>query len=418
MAHQVYNSSIPYMLNLPSRWLRYAGFLLILTLLSVSSMAAEWTSPEEQLARKVAGATGPGAVALEITNRSSLTRTEFDEIRRGLTTQLAYLGLRFVNADQAAGSVKITLSEDLQNYVWVAEVHQGNSESSVAMVSIPRLATSAVIHDNAGLTVRKTLLWTQDNKILDAAVLDGNPSHLAVLSADNLGLYGYRDGRWQPEQSLPIPHSRPWPRDLRGRLILRQDHLFDAHLPGVFCQSTTTAPLALTCRESDDPWPVGNDQFRLSAFFASTRNFFTGVLVPGVGRQTTAPAFYSAATLPREKYTLALFAGVDGQVHMLDGITDRTAGNIGWGSDIASVHTECGPGWQVLATQSGAGPGDTVRAYEVPDREPVLVSQALDFSGSITAMWAESNGNTAVAVSRNGETGKYEAYRLTIACGQ
>jgi hypothetical protein len=248
--------------------------------------------------------------------------------------------------------------------------------------------------------------------------LDGNPSHLAVLSAENLGLYSFRDGRWQPERSLPILHSHPWPRDLRGRLILRQDHLFDAYLPGVFCQSTTTAPLALNCRESDDPWPVGNDQFRLGAFFAPARNFFTGVLVPGVGKQTVAPAFYSVATLPREKYTLALFAALDGQVHMLDGITDRTAGKMGWGSDVTSVHSECGSGWQVLVSQSGAGLGDTIRAYEVPDREPVLASQPLEFGGSISAMWAESNGNTAVAVSRNGETGKYEAYRLTIACGQ
>jgi hypothetical protein len=174
----------------------------------------------------------------------------------------------------------------------------------------------------------------------------------------------------------------------------------------------------LNCRESDDPWPVGSDQFHLSAFFAPARNFFTGVLVPGLGKQTTAPTFYSAATLPREKYTLALFAGVDGQVHVLDGISDRIAGNLGWGSDIASVHTECGSGWQVLATQSGTGPADSIRSYEIPDREPVLVSQPLEFGGQITALWSESNGNTAVAVSRNSETGKYEAYRLSIACSQ
>jgi hypothetical protein len=418
MPKAVYNSSILSMLTSPSRWLRFAGFLLILSSLSAGSFAANWTMPEEQLARKIAGATGPGAVALEITNASSLPRSDFDEIRRGLTTQLAYLGLRFVNSEQAAATVHISLSEDLQNYVWVAEVRQGNNEYSVAMVSVPRPATLVATRDNASLTVHKTLLWSQDDRILDATVLDGNPAHLAVLSADKLDLYGFRDGRWQPEQSFPITHSHPWPRDLRGRLILRQDHLFDAHLPGVFCKSTTTAPLGLNCHESDDPWPVGSDQFALGAFFAPARNFFTGVLVPGVGKQAMAPAFYSAATLPRDKYTLALFAGVDGQIHMLDGITDRTPGKLGWGSDIASIHTECGSGWQVLATGNGSGPSDAVRAYEIPDREPVLVSQPLEFAGAITALWAESNGNTAIAVLLNSETGKYEAYRLTIVCGQ
>jgi hypothetical protein len=103
---------------------------------------------------------------------------------------------------------------------------------------------------------------------------------------------------------------------------------------------------------------------------------------------------------------------------MLDGVSDRTAGNLAWGSDIASVHTECGSGWQVFATQSGTGPVDTIRVYEVPDREPVLMSAPLEFSGAITALWAESNGNTAVAVLRDSESGKYEAYRLTINCGQ
>jgi len=48
----------------------------------------------------------------------------------------------------------------------------------------------------------------------------------------------------------------------------------------------------------------------------------------------------------------------------------------------------------------------------------VLVSLPVDFNGPIAALWSESNGNTAVAVSQNLESGKYEAYRLTLACGQ
>ncbi len=418
MPSAVYNSTTPEMPISPSHGLRSAGFLLILSLFAAMALAAEWTAPEEQLARRIAGATGPGAVALEITNASSLSRSEYDEVRRGLTTQLAYLGLRFVNPDQAAGTVRITLSEDLQSYVWVAEIHQGNNESSVVMVSLPRPAAAVGVREANPLTLHKTLLWTQDERILDASVIDGNPAHLAILGGEKLDLYGFRDGRWQLERSYPISHAHPWPRDLRGRLILRQDHLFDAHLPGIFCKSTTTAPLALNCKESDDPWPVGNDQFRLSAFFAPARNFFPGVLVPGLGKQSSAPAFYSAATLPRDKYTLALFAGVDGQVHMLDGVSDRMDVNLAWGSDIASIHTECGSGWQVLATQNGTGPNDSVRTYEIPDREPVLMAAPLEFSGTITALWSESSGNTAIAISHNSENGKYEAYRLSVTCGQ
>ncbi|PYX35927.1 MAG: hypothetical protein DMG81_17080 [Acidobacteria bacterium] len=89
-----------------------------------------------------------------------------------------------------------------------------------------------------------------------------------------------------------------------------------------------------------------------------------------------------------------------------------------WGSDVASVKTPCGSGWQVLATQAGDSLADSVRAYELPDRDPLAVSEAVDFAGGITALWTEAKGGTAVAVSRNSETGNYEAFRLAVACGQ
>jgi hypothetical protein len=267
------------------------------------------------------------------------------------------------------------------------------------------------------MTIRKTLLWTDEHLILDLAVVNGSPQHMIVLQPESVVLLKFQDGRWQPEQSLSISHSRPWPRDLRGRVALRKEHLFDAYLPGIFCRSSTTAPLALNCYESDDPWPLGADQSGLSAFFTPTRNFFTGALSPGIDKQTTVKAFYSAAMLPREKYKLWIFATVDGQVHLLDGVTEQTASRPGWGSDITSVRSGCGLGWQVLVTGNGNGV-DTVRAFEIADREPVAASQPADFGGSITALWSDSDGSNAIAVLQNSETGKYEAYRLSITCSQ
>jgi hypothetical protein len=193
--------------------------------------------------------------------------------------------------------------------------------------------------------------------------------------------------------------------------------LFDAYLPGTFCRSSATAPLSLNCYDSDDPWPLGADQPGLSAFFAPTRNFFTGALSPGIEKQTTVKAFYSAAMLPREKYKLWIFSAVDGQVHLLDGVTDQTAAKLIWGSDIASVRSGCGLGWQVLVIGNRDGAGETVTAFEIADREPVAVSQPADFKGVITALWTESDSTGVIAVSQNSETGRYEAYRLSIACG-
>jgi len=311
----------------------------------------------------------------------------------------------------------------------------------VVMVSAPRPQGAMAARDSVPLSLRKIPLWAQDDPILDVAVLEENvtPSHIAVLDAENVSLYRMQGGKWQLEQALAIAHARPWPRDLRGRLIPARDHLLDVYLPGVICAGTAALPLALNCRESDDPWPLAAGTLaggalsvfpsaglasgastvlpQMKAFFAPTRNFFTGALTPGVGKFTTVPKFYSAAVLPREKYALWLFAAIDGQVHLLDGVSDQAA-RLGWGSDLAGVKTACGAGWQILATSSGNDAEDSMRAYEFPDRDPVAVSAAMDFPGAITALWTEAKGDTAVAVARNRETGSYEAFRVAISCSQ
>ena len=204
------------------------GFLAALLLGPSPARAADWSAAETQLASRIAAATGPGAVALEVVNRSSLERTEFEQISRGLRAQLAAAGLQFVGADQAAATIRITLSEDLKNYVWVAEVRQGSNDASVVMVSTPRTGVLSRGNGPSSVLIHKAPLWTQVQRILDVAVNDGNPAHLAVLDGDRVALYRLQGTRWQPEQFLAIAHTRPWPRDLRGRLVLRKDHLFDA----------------------------------------------------------------------------------------------------------------------------------------------------------------------------------------------
>jgi hypothetical protein len=405
------------MIRIAPRLLRRSCLLVILPAILISTLvAADWSQPEQQLARKIAGVTGPGAVAFDLRNQSSLAKKDADDINRGLRAQLEAAGLRFVTPEQAAASVTVTLSENLQNFVWVAEIHQGTNEPAVAMVNVPRADVAAALHEPSPLNIRKTPLWSQEERILDIAVFEemSGQSHLAVLSPEQVSLFRFQDGRWQLDQNMQISHLRPWPRDLRGRLILGADHLFDAYLPGVFCRSSIGAPLTLNCRETDDPWPLGGEP-AIKAFFAPTRNFFTGVLSPGIGKQTSTAKFYSAVPIPRGNYALWIFSAVDGSEHLLDGITDQAA-HWNWGSDLAAISTSCGAGWQVLADTGGDGPTDSVRAYEFPDREPVAVSPSIDFSGTITAFWPEAKGKSAVAVVHNLEAGSYEAFRLTITC--
>jgi hypothetical protein len=417
----VYNARGAYMFTpnmLHSARLAHAAILLLVCLCAPVVLASNWQTPAGQLAQKIAGVTGPGAVALEVENRSSLGQTDADTIRRELMSSLAALGVHCVSAEQAAATVQVSLSENLQSYVWVAEIHQGNNEPAVVMLTWSLSAAAGAERPTAALKINKVLLWADDNRILDVALMNGNPQHMIVLEVDNILLLTIQNGHWQQDQLAPIPHSRPWPRDMRGRVVLRKDHLLDAYLPGVFCRSTGTAALALNCRDSDDPWPIGTGDSGVSGFFASSRNFFTGALSPGVGKQTAVSPFYSAAFVPRDQYILWIFAGVDGSVHLLDGVTDQIARKLDWGSDIASVRSRCGSGGQILAAGNGEGPGDGVRAFEIVDREAVAGSEPLEFNGPVTALWTESAGDSAIAVSRNSETRKYEAYRLSVTCGQ
>ena len=53
-----------------------------------------------------------------------------------------------------------------------------------------------------------------------------------------------------------------------------------------------------------------------------------------------------------------------------------------------------------------------------PGSEAIAVGSPVSFPGGITSLWASPDENGAVAVTHNAETGKYEAYLLTMACSQ
>ncbi len=206
---------------------------------------------------------------------------------------------------------------------------------------------------------------------------------------------------------------------MRGRLLLRRDHLFDVYLPGTFCRSSSAAPLTIACIDTDDPWPLTSYDDGPRGFFAAVRNFFTGGLSPGIGKIANVPSFYSAAEFPRPGYKLWAFAAVDGSLHLVDGMTDlKVRGpKSKWGSDIAAVHSGCGSGTQLLVSEAGTPERDSLRAFEIPDRDPVAASSALEFDGQIVALWPETAGNSATAVVKRKDSGWYEAYRVSMSCG-
>jgi len=409
----IYNSPNLEM-TLPSSRLRWA--LCVCILFSQLSSAADWRDPVSQLATQITAATGPGVVALEINNRSSVSSADVEEIRRDLTTALAISGVRVWQPDQAAANIKLTLSESVQDYVWVAQVKSGTSDAKVILVSTPHPDFAPSAPNAPPVTIHAATLISQPDPILDLAILESTPPRVVVLGRAAITIHEFVNQRWAVVHSLPITSPNPLPRDSRGRIFLRKDHLFDAYLPGLACHSTNSAPIAMNCSPSEDPWPLQTQG--LSAFFSPARNFFTGALIPGIGKQKSAPPFYSAAAVPRANYSLWIFAGIDGQVHLLDGINQQVLGKIHWGSNVAAVHPACRPDSLLLADSADSEPAESIQAFEVVDREPAAVSPKLILNGSTTALWSTPSGDSAVAVYRNSTTGNYEALQLTFDCGR
>ena len=412
MQSPVYNS-LNLEMSLASSRVRWA---LCLILFSQLSFATDWHDPVSQLAAKITAATGPGVVALEINNRSSISSADVEEIRRQITSTLSASGVRIWQPDQATANIKLTFSENLQDYVWVAEIQSGTSDGKVILVSTPRPYVVPVGQNAPAITIRATPLVTQADPILDVAVIEANPPRVVVLGRTAVTIQEFANQRWSVVQSLRITSPNPLPRDARGRIFLRKERLFDAYLPGLACHSTNSAPLAMNCALSEDPWPLQSQG--LSAFFSPARNFFTGALVPGIGKQNSAPPFYSAAAVPRANYALWIFAGLDGQVHLLDGINQQVLTRIRWGSNVAAVHPACRPDSLVLADAADSEPTESIQAYAFADRDPSSVSPKLTFNGNITALWSMPSGESAIAVYRNSGTGNYEALQLNLDCGR
>ena len=225
---------------------KFSAVVTCLLTLATLSTAAEWDEGTAALARNIASISGPGTMALDIKNSSSLPAEKISEIRRSLEAQLQSSGIRVADTNTAATAVTLTLSENVQGYLWVAQIKQG-SDVRVVMQSVARMQATVMAAKNKSVSIHATMLIAQGQTILDATQLPGLSPYLAVLEPDQVVIYRMNSGRWAPEQSLAITHSRVWPRDLRGRLVPGSDHLFDVYLPGIFCTYSAATPLRMEC---------------------------------------------------------------------------------------------------------------------------------------------------------------------------
>jgi hypothetical protein len=352
----------------------------------------------------------PTSVAVGFQNVSSLPADSQEAVQNAIFNAFRGANVRLVKAEQAQIEVQIAFSEDWQGFVWLAAVQQGTS-SQVVIKKIAR-RQSATPSRAPSLTLRKIPVWQQDAQILDFFQDNQN---LVILEPGQLAIYASDSGQWRPRQTLGIPHQRPWPRDLRGRLEVHSGHV-DVFLPGMRCNGAISPP-ALECRESDDPWPVDSG---LVAFFSSRRNFFSGLLAGQSAGGSVVP-FFSGAAWQNGDQRMWLFTGTDGRARFFQNdLASPAAIYNGWGSTVAAVHSNCGSNWQLLASApTDSIRSDSVQAVEITGREALPVSAPVDLSGAVEALWTAGNYNQVVnGVMQSQVTGKYEAFTLTVICNQ
>ena len=389
---------------------------------------ADWDQPAAALADQVAAIVGPGQATLTLRNLSSIAGANLPAIRALLEKDLKAHGV-LIAATESANSIRITLSQNDRERLWVAEITEGNESRVVMVPAGPNGPQAQAIADYMTLRRERLPMLSDPSMEPVMATLETNSS-LILLRPEAIDLSIFGAGGWQHQRDVPLNERRQLSRDSRGILLGAPDgnsftaFAGQAECSGTYTPSATTPTLpadgwTIRCHASDEPWPIvqSNDPahpITLKAFYNAARDFYTGVITPSLG--VDLPPFYSAALLQRANGTAFLIGGIDGQVQVVDTSQLKTvSGTRDWGSDFAVLKSGCGSGAQVIASGSGEAPADSLRAYELPAQEAIPASAPLPMNGAVTALWPAPDGKSLLAAVRQ-PSGDYEVDRVTAQC--
>lgn len=415
--------------NAGRRILRAAFALGFAALAHAAPQSSQWDRPAAELAHKIAGALGPTAAHLEVENLSTVSNDSVPAVRRTLEGALKADGVNLTRTD-AANSIHVTLSENARGGLWIAEIVTGGdtkvviSPVDLTPPSGPGQHQKVLLHRDA-IARSSDLSLSSSEQIIAAAMIHGD---LVVLTTEQVVVFHATTAGWA-QQGHAEYATQAIARDPRGTIAPSVDgNSFSAHAPGVECTGTVSVdsqqqqPViwTLQCHPSDDPWPLmqtSADRW-IKAFYSAGRDYFTGVVTPAMG--IDLPPFYAAALLPGRSVNPALLVGgIDGKVQLAENAQlQPIVGARDWGSDFAVLSSGCSAAPELVASSSGSGADDSLRAYEVPEHEAIPVSDTLALPGIILSL-AQADGKSAIAIlriPRQSQTFDYEVDRVTESC--
>lgn len=391
---------------------------LVFCALNLACAQGPWERPAATLTEQIAGILGPGQARLTLRNQSGIPNDEIPAIRKLIEQDLKSRGV-VAAGTESANLIRITLSENARERLWIAEVVQG-SETQIAMVKLA--AGPAVESASAGgIVLRSERILSADEPVVGLVEMKQG-QWIAVEPQQMVTYVDGANGPW-PASFVGIPNLRQLARDPRG-MALAMNGSYQIWLPGELCSwsdvQSNVATIDPNCSASDDPWPilqagtaVGASTF--AAFYNANRDYFTGVITPGLGIEL--PPFYSASIIPRTVGGAALLiGGIDGKVHIVDNGTFKDVGGArDWGSDFAAVQSGCGAGTQIIASGSGEALNDSLRAYQLPAVEAIPTGSPLAMNGTVTALWSAPDNKSVVAVVRKAPN-QFEVDRVSALC--
>lgn len=343
-----------------------------------------------QISRQMAGvAGGARTVSLALRSLGPATGAQLEEARARLETAVRSAGLRIAGT-QFDWEARFTLSRGLSGWLLAGELMRGGQREVflTEFAELPGRAAPPAV----GVALERARLIEQDAQVLDVLEVEAPEggtaprqagARLIVLEPQRVAIYARRDARWQFEREERLPAAPPQ-RDLRGALEELSPGAVFARLPAWLCRVALDHAPGVSCSratETNGPMPAGE-----------------AALGEGERRVTLRLAPGGALLLDSAGTILNTFSG--------------------WGSEMAAVRSSCG-GEYVLASAGGDWTEpDRVQAWSIAGSEATPAGAAAEFAGPVMALRARSGGRAAVGVVKNLASGRYEAYRITIACAE
>jgi hypothetical protein len=340
-----------------------------------------------------------------------------------LEQELTSRGLRLGSSGVA---VEVTLSENVEGYVWVADI-RGGDERRTAMTKVEKGRPPNRTATKQFVVLHRDLVWQQSGPIMDFLIPEVSPDGrplMFVLEPRQIVSYHFENASWEASGTFQIPVPDHRPRDVRG-LIDSVAEIFSFQLSDVGCDGGARRYFELTCSKNSSPaWPVNaGGEERGGATMVQGRNYFGGALTIYGDMEVTAPPFFSVAVVNRRNgvdWADWILAELDGKSRLYDNSSKPVEVYAGWGDDIVSIATGCGTDWEFLVSGTGDWTErDHLQVYGTRySISPFAISDPLEFPGPITALWPSLDGRAARVVSKNLQTGMYEASMVTVSCSQ